>query len=82
MNHDNRIGPRNKRASLEEFLDYYNFVSMGIEDDNYFVTMIQNAWKINPYYSKVSNPQAEENDEKKKKDLERQKLPSVQIWHP
>ena len=67
MNHDNRVGPRNKRVTLDEFLDYYNFVSMGIEDDNYFITMIQNAWKINPYYSKVSNPQIEEKDENKKK---------------
>ena len=67
MNHDNRVGPRNKRVTLEEFLDYYNFVSMGIEDDDYFVTMIQNEWKINPYYSKVSNPQNEEKDENKKK---------------
>ena len=66
-NHDNRVGPRNKRVTLEEFLDYYNFVSMGIEDDNYFITMIQNSWKINPYYSKVSNPQDEENDETKKR---------------
>lgn len=37
MNHDNRVGPRNKRVSYDEFLDYYNFVSMGIDDDSYFV---------------------------------------------
>ena len=64
MNHDNRVGPRNKRVTLDEFLDYYNFVSMGIEDDSYFITMVQNSWKINPYYSKVSNPQLEENLDK------------------
>ena len=64
MNHDNRVGPRNKRVTLDEFLDYYNFVSMGIEDDSYFITMIQNSWKINPYYSKVSNPHLEENLDK------------------
>ena len=62
MNHDNRVGRRNKRVTYDEFQDYYNFVSMGIEDDSYFVQMIQNSWKINPYYSKVSNSQLEENE--------------------
>ena len=64
MNHDNRVGPRNKRVTLDEFLDYYNFVSMGIEDDLYFIEMVQNEWKINPYYSKVNSQQFDEdNDE-------------------
>ena len=62
MNHDNRVGPRNKRVTLDEFLDYYNFVSMGIEDDLYFVEMVQNEWKINPYYSKVSSQQFDEDN--------------------
>ena len=62
MNHDNRVGPRNKRVTYDEFQDYYNFVSMGIEDDSNFVEMVQNSWKINPYYSKVSNPQLEKNE--------------------
>ena len=35
---------------------------MGIDDDSYFVEMVQNSWKINPYYSKVSNPQLEEKE--------------------
>ena len=64
MNHDNRVGPRNKRVSYDEFLDYYNFVSMGIDDDSYFVEKVQNEWKINPFYSKVSNPQNEDNLQK------------------
>ena len=50
MNHDNRVGPRNKRVTLDEFLDYYNYVSMGIDDDSYFINLIQNSWKLNPYY--------------------------------
>jgi Ca2+-binding EF-hand superfamily protein len=49
MNHDNRVGPRNKRVTLDEFLDYYNYISMGIEDDAYFISLIQNSWKLNPY---------------------------------
>ena len=50
MNHDNRVGPRNKRVTLDEFIDYYNYISMGIEDDSYFVSLLQNSWKLNPYY--------------------------------
>ena len=50
MNHDNRVGPRNKRVTLDEFLDYYNYISMGIEDDTEFVNLVQNSWKLNPYY--------------------------------
>ena len=50
MNHDNKVGPRNKRVTLDEFIDYFNYVSMGIEDDNYFISLIQNSWKLNPYY--------------------------------
>ena len=57
MNHDNRVGPRNKRVTLDEFLDYYNYVSMGIEDDAYFISLIQNSWKLNPYYKYNQNGQ-------------------------
>jgi Ca2+-binding EF-hand superfamily protein len=55
MNHDNRVGPRNKRVTLDEFLDYYNYISMGIEDDAYFISLIQNSWKLNPYYKYNQN---------------------------
>jgi Ca2+-binding EF-hand superfamily protein len=50
MNHDNRVGPRNKRVTFDEFLDYYNYVSMGIDGDSYFINLIQNSLKLNPYY--------------------------------
>ena len=59
MNHDNRVGPRNKRVTLDEFLDYYNYVSMGIEDDSYFISLIQNSWKLNPYYKFNQNIQGQ-----------------------
>jgi Ca2+-binding EF-hand superfamily protein len=47
-NHLLRAGPRSKRITYEEFLDYYNTISMGIKDDDQFVFLIQNAWKLNP----------------------------------
>ena len=62
MNHDNRVGPRNKRVTLDEFLDYYNYVSMGIEDDSYFISLIQNSWKLNPYYKLNQSEQSDTNN--------------------
>ena len=73
MNHDNRVGPRNKRVTYDEFLDYYNFVSMGIEDDSYFITMVQNEWKINPYYSKASSQQFDEDNNGSQVDVKNKK---------
>jgi Ca2+-binding EF-hand superfamily protein len=40
---------------------------MGIEDDLYFVTMIQNSWKINPYYSKPSTEEDTKDEDYKNK---------------
>ena len=47
-NHLLKTGPRSKRVTYEEFLDYYNNISMTIKDDDQFVFLIQNAWKLNP----------------------------------
>jgi Ca2+-binding EF-hand superfamily protein len=40
-------GSRDKRISFDEFIEYYNNVSMSIEDDRYFELMITNAWNLN-----------------------------------
>jgi Ca2+-binding EF-hand superfamily protein len=37
---------RDGRVSLEEFLEYYNNISMSIDDDKYFELMIKNAWNL------------------------------------
>ena len=47
-NHLLKAGPRTKRVTYEEFLDYYNNISMSIKDDDQFIFLIQNAWKLNP----------------------------------
>ncbi|MDR3582085.1 MAG: hypothetical protein P4L67_02300 [Candidatus Pacebacteria bacterium] len=33
--------------TLEEFVEYYNNVSMCIDDDKYFELMMTNAWNMN-----------------------------------
>jgi Ca2+-binding EF-hand superfamily protein len=38
---------RDKRISLDEFYEYYNNISMSIEDDRYFELMMTNAWNLN-----------------------------------
>ena len=53
-NHLLKTGPRSKRVSLEEFLDYYHNISMTVKDDDQFVFLIQNAWKLKP--STYSHP--------------------------
>ena len=37
----------NKQVNFEEFLEYYNNISMSIDDDRYFELMITNAWNLN-----------------------------------
>ena len=34
-------------VTKEEFIEYYNNVSMSIDNDQYFELMMNNAWKIN-----------------------------------
>lgn len=40
-------------VTLEEFIEYYGNISSSIDDDDYFIMMINNAWNIlgnaNPY---------------------------------
>ena len=40
-------GSRDKKITFDEFIEYYNNVSMSIEDDRYFELMMNNAWNLN-----------------------------------
>ena len=45
--HNLKKGFKDKRVSKEEFLEYYNNISMSIDDDDSFISLISNAWKLN-----------------------------------
>ena len=36
-----------KKITFEEFVEYYNNVSLSIEDERYFELMMTNAWNLN-----------------------------------
>lgn len=40
-------GSKDKKITFDEFIEYYNNVSMSIEDDRYFELMMTNAWNLN-----------------------------------
>jgi hypothetical protein len=42
----NHEGSRDHRISMDEWLEYYNNVSMSIDDDKYFEVMMTSAWNL------------------------------------
>ena len=44
--HNIKKGVRDRRVTKEEFIEYYNNISMNIDDDDYFIEMMKNAWKL------------------------------------
>lgn len=40
-------GSKDSKITFDEFIEYYNNVSMSIEDDRYFDLMMTNAWNLN-----------------------------------
>jgi len=38
---------RDSSITIEEFIEYYNNISMSVEDDRYFDLMMTNAWNLN-----------------------------------
>jgi len=45
--HNLKKGFRDKKVSKEEFIEYYNNISMSIDDDDLFIELISNSWKLN-----------------------------------
>ena len=42
----NHPGSRDREISLDEWIEYYNNVSMSIDDDKYFELMMNNTWNL------------------------------------
>ena len=45
---------KDSKITLEEFIEYYNNISMSIDDDEYFEVMMTNAYNLDnkPNYGK------------------------------
>jgi hypothetical protein len=43
---ENAQGRHDHQVSYEEFEDYYTLVSSSIDNDDYFILMMVNAWKL------------------------------------
>ena len=54
MHHNLDGGQNDRRVTKEEFEEYYNNISMSIDNDQYFELMMNNAWKLSeaPAYTK------------------------------
>ena len=44
--HNINRGTKDRRVTREEFLEYYNNISMSIDNDEYYEVMMINAWKL------------------------------------
>jgi Ca2+-binding EF-hand superfamily protein len=44
--HNINRGSKDRRVTREEFIEYYNNISMSIDNDEYFELMMTNAWKL------------------------------------
>ena len=65
--HNLKKGFRDKRVSKEEFIEYYNNISMSIDDDDLFIELISNSWKLNnqsKYLKNKSLNNAQDNNNK------------------
>jgi Ca2+-binding EF-hand superfamily protein len=64
--HNINRGTKDRRVTREEWIEYYNNVSMSIDSDEYFEIMMNNAWKMNgvvdvktrAYAADVSGPKS------------------------
>ena len=64
--HHNLINEQEKddQITIEEFIDYYEGISMSIDKDEYFELMMNNAWKMNSSTTKNNNKKGWSNKEK------------------
>ena len=61
---DNLKGGYSFTMSLEEFLEFYNEISMSIEDDDYFENMLINCWDITEENNEVIDNESQIHESK------------------
>jgi hypothetical protein len=59
--HNITSGIRNKRVTLNEFINYYRYISALIPDDNLFENIIISSWKLMDYNLKQNDNKNELN---------------------
>ena len=66
MHHNLGEGANDRNVTKEEFEEYYNNVSMSIDNDQYFELMMNNAWKLSeaPAYTKNKAWRGEEDSKR------------------
>ena len=66
MHHNLDGGVNDHRVTSEEFEEYYNNISMSIDNDQYFELMMNNAWRLTevPAYTKNKAWRSEEDGKK------------------
>ena len=60
--HNITSGIKNKRVSLDEFLNYYKYISVLIPDDDLFEAIIISNWKLGDYNLKKQDKKIEGNN--------------------
>ncbi|MCQ2821061.1 MAG: EF-hand domain-containing protein [archaeon] len=63
MHHEFKKGLRDKRLSREEFIEYYDNISMSYDDDNEFIEMIKSAWGLTNRRINRGLPEEEQKNE-------------------
>ncbi len=59
--HNITSGIKNKRVTLEEFLNYYKYISLFIPDDDLFEAIIISSWKLGDFNLKKQDKKIEGN---------------------
>lgn len=73
-------GTRDRRITKEEWIEYYNNVSMSIDSDEYFETMMTNAWKLSGNVSYEKGWAGDFSDKSGKNDLVASSRPQRQVY--
>ena len=64
LHHEFKKGIRDKKVSREEFIEFYDNISMSYDNDDEFINMVANSWGLSNNKIKRKNPEENQEDEK------------------